>query len=143
MRDVEEAARRDRRARLLAAGVAGYDDPEIFALVDAVLHRAIKRDKDVGSVLELLADDGECRLETALSLSSHRPIIGPVILFVKRRLLLPLTRWLFEYTRENFRRQQCINQLLAASIEELAIENARLRREIAGSQNGRIAERKG
>jgi hypothetical protein len=47
---------------------------------------------------------------------------------VKRRLLLPLTRWLFEYSQENFRRQDRLNRVLFACIEELAIENARLRR---------------
>ena len=40
-----------------------------------------------------------------------------------------MTRWLFEYSQENFRRQQRINAVLFACIEDLAIENARLRRE--------------
>ena len=35
--------------------------------------------------------------------------------------------WLYEYSLENFRRQQRVNRLLFAAIEELAIENARLR----------------
>ena len=52
-------------------------------------------------------------------------------MFVKRRLLLPLMRWLFDYSQENFRRQQRMNRILAAAIEEVAVENARLRREIA------------
>ena len=56
-------------------------------------------------------------------------MVGRFILLVKRRLLLPLTRWLFEYAQENFRRQQRINAVLFACIEDLAIENARLRRE--------------
>jgi hypothetical protein len=77
-----------------------------------------------------LDDEGEWRPEMALRFSSHRPVIGPALVFVKRRLLLPLTRWLFEYTRENFRRQQRVNRLLAACIEELALENARLRQEL-------------
>ena len=47
------------------------------------------------------------------------------------RLLLPITRWLFDYSRENFRRQQRMNRILAAAIEEVAVENARLQREIA------------
>jgi hypothetical protein len=56
-------------------------------------------------------------------------VVGRVILFAKRRILLPMTRWLFEYSQENFRRQQRINAVLFACIEDLAIENARLRRE--------------
>ena len=47
------------------------------------------------------------------------------------RLLLPLTRWLFEYSQENFRRQDRLNRVLFACIEELAIENARLRQTLA------------
>ena len=54
-----------------------------------------------------------------------------MILVVKRRLLLPLTRWLFEYSQENFRRQDHLNRVLFACLEELALENARLRRTIA------------
>jgi hypothetical protein len=57
-------------------------------------------------------------------------VIGPAIVFVKRQLLLPLVRWLVEYNRDNFRRQQRVNRVLAACIEELALENARLRREL-------------
>jgi hypothetical protein len=41
-------------------------------------------------------------------------------------------RWLYDYNRENFRRQERVNRILFACIEELAIENAKLRR-IAGS----------
>ena len=75
----------------------------------------------------LLDESGDWDLRTQLSLSSHRPALGPIILLVKRRVLLPLSRWLLEYTRENFRRQHRVNRLLFACIEELAIENARLR----------------
>ena len=51
-------------------------------------------------------------------------------MFVKRRILLPLTRWLYEYTVDNFQRQERVNRMLVACIEELAIENARLRRDL-------------
>jgi hypothetical protein len=40
--------------------------------------------------------------------------VGPLIVFAKRRILLPLTRWLYEYSLENFKRQQAINRLLYA-----------------------------
>ena len=52
-------------------------------------------------------------------------------MFVKRRLILPLVRWLFEYSEENFRRQDYVNRIVMACLEELAIENARLRREMS------------
>jgi hypothetical protein len=35
--------------------------------------------------------------------------------------------WLYEYSLENFRRQQRLNRLLLAVVEELAIEHARMR----------------
>ena len=75
-------------------------------------------------------------METHLTLSTHRPTIGRFILLAKRRLLLPLTRWLFEYSQENFRRQDRLNRVLFACIEELALENARLRRALAARTNG-------
>jgi DNA-binding transcriptional LysR family regulator len=130
MKEVEEAARRDRRDRLVAGGAAGYSDPELFAEVDEVLRRAVERSNGTVLLPEVLPDDEEWRLDTSLRFSSHRPLIGPAIVFVKQRLLLPLVRWLVDYNRDNFRRQQRVNRLLAACIEELAIENARLRREL-------------
>jgi hypothetical protein len=63
--------------------------------------------------------------------SSHRgPASGGAIAFVKRRLLMPVLRWLFEYSRDNFERQRRVNDVLFACVQELAIENARLRREL-------------
>jgi hypothetical protein len=130
MNEVEGAARRDRRDRLVAGGAAGYSDPELFAEVDEVLRRAVERSNGTILLPEVLPDDEEWRLDTSLRFSSHRPVVGPAVVFVKQRLLLPLVRWLVDYNRDNFRRQQRVNRLLAACIEELAIENARLRREL-------------
>jgi len=130
MKEIEGAARRDRRERVVAGGAAGYSDPELFAEVDEVLRRAVERSNGTVLLPEVLPDDEEWRLDTSLRFSSHRPLIGPAIVFVKQRLLLPLVRWLVDYNRDNFRRQQRVNRLLAACIEELAIENARLRREL-------------
>jgi hypothetical protein len=53
-----------------------------------------------------------------------------VVQFVKRRLLMPMLRWLFEYSRDNFERQRRVNDVLFACVQELAIENARLRRDV-------------
>ena len=52
------------------------------------------------------------------------------MLFTKRRVLLPMLRWLFEYSQDNFRRQERLNRILLASAEELAVENARLRADL-------------
>jgi hypothetical protein len=141
MREIEEEVRRARRKRLLAHGGASeYNDADIYAGVDRVLRRAIEsRDHDALLLPELVGGDEEWRLTTHLRFSSHRPVLGPVIVFLKRRVLLPATRWLYEFSLNNFRRQDRLNRVLFACIEELAIENAALRKRIAGLQEGRIA----
>ena len=120
-----------RRHLIKRGGAAEYEDEAIFDAVHALLARAVdERNLDATLLPELLDSDVDWRLQTHLTLSTHRPAIGRFILLAKRRLLLPLTRWLFEYSQENFRRQHHLNQLLFACIEELALENARLRRDV-------------
>jgi hypothetical protein len=112
-------------------GSAEYRDPKLFERVWSLLgHATDGRRPDFLLLPELLDESRDWDLKTQLSLSSHRPALGPIILLVKRRLLLPLSRWLLEYTRDNFRRQQQVNRILFACIEELAVENARLRLEL-------------
>jgi hypothetical protein len=128
MREIEDDVRRARRKRLLArGGAAEYRDPDVYEHVDVVLRRALEA-RDHGALLlpDFLNSDPDWQLTTHLRFSSHRPVIGPVLIFIKRRILLPLTRWLYEYSLENFRRQQKLNTILLACIEELAIENAKL-----------------
>ena len=132
MGEIEHDVRARLRQHLLKrGGAADYEDEELFAAVRAVLARAVDvRNLDATLLPELLDSDVEWRLRTNLELSTHRPAVGRFILFAKRRVLLPLTRWLFEYSQDNFRRQDHLNRVLFACIEELAIENARLRREV-------------
>jgi len=120
-----------RRHLVKCGGPAEYEDEALFEHVRAVLARAVD-ERNPGALLlpELLDSDVEWELRSHLRLTTHRQsMAGKLILFVKRRVLLPLTRWLFEYSQENFRRQQRINLILFACIEDLAIENARLRRD--------------
>jgi hypothetical protein len=142
MRDIEDDLRSERRARLIAGGAAQeYRDAEVFAAVESVLRRAVDgRDHQALLLPELLADDHDWRLQPGLRFTSHRPLTGPIVVFFKRRVLLPLTRWLYEYNLENFQRQERLNRILFACIEELAIENARLR-QIANVRDERSAER--
>jgi hypothetical protein len=135
MNDIERDVRAQIRRHLIKrGGAAEYDDQATFDAVYAVLARAVdERNLDATLLPELLDSDLDWRLQTHLTLSTHRPAVGRFILLVKRRLLLPLTRWLFEYSQENFRRQDRLNRVLFACIEELAIENARLRR-VLGSR---------
>ena len=132
MRRLEEDLRNERRRRLLVRGGAReYADEDLFAAVEAVLQRAVEAREPAALLLPaLLSDDEEWELQTHLRFSSHRPVLGKVITFVKRRLLLPATRWLYEYSLDNFRRQQRVNRTLFACLEELAIENARLRQDL-------------
>jgi hypothetical protein len=141
MAEIEDDLRRERRARLVArGGPPEYRDAELFAAVEAVLRRAIEtRDHRAIFLPDLFPDDEEWKPQTRLEFSSHRPVIGPVIVFFKRRVLLPLTRWLYEYSLENFQRQERVNRILFACIEELAIENGRLQKRIAELQDCGIA----
>src|SRR5262245_56548084 len=132
MNDIEREVRTRLRQHLIKrGGVAEYEDEALFQTVHAVLTRAVEeRNLDAMLLPELLDSDVEWRLRTHLELSSHRPTAGRFILFIKRRLLLPLTRWLFDYSQENFRRQDHLKRVVFACTEELALENARLRKVI-------------
>ena len=125
-----------RRHLIKRGGAEEYEDEALFDAVHALLARAVdERNLDATLLPELLDGDVDWRLRTHLELSTHRPAVGRAILFAKRRVLLPLTRWLFEYSQENFRRQDRLNRVLFACVEELALENARLRRAIAARTN--------
>ena len=136
MRQIEDEVRHARRKRLLARGGAGeYRDPAVYAGVDAVLRRAIDaRDHEALLLPDFLSSEADWNLALHLTYSSHRPALGGWIIAAKRKVLLPLTRWLYEYSLENFRKQRRINTVLFACIEELAIENARLRQAMAAAR---------
>jgi hypothetical protein len=138
MHEIEDDLRGVRRERALArGGPADYRDPEVFAAVETVLRRAVEsRDLDASLIPALLEDEEDSGLQTHLRFSSHRPVTGRLIVFIKRRILLPVMRWLYEYSLENFRRQQQVNRILFACLEELAIENAKLQR-LVKEQSGR------
>jgi hypothetical protein len=133
MGDIDQDVRsRLRRHLIKRGGAADYQDEQVFESVRALLGRAVdERNLDALLLPELLDADVEWQLRTDLALSSHRPQAGRFILAIKRRVLLPMTRWLFEYSQENFKRQAHLNRVLFACIEELALDNARLRRELA------------
>jgi hypothetical protein len=130
MRDIEDDVRQRRRKRLLARGAAAeYRDPDVYALVDDLLRRAVDvRERDALLLPDLLTGEADWDLSLHIRYASHRPALGPLLIAIKRRVLLPMMRWLYEYSLENFRKQRRINAVLFACIEELAIENARLRR---------------
>ena len=132
--------RADLRARLVARGAEDdFADHDVFDAVDALFRRALARDEHDGLLIpDLLA--GKWRPELALRFASHRPrTSGAIILFVKRRLLLPLTRWLFEYSLENFRVQDRVNVALMSCLQSLAADHARLRQRLAALEGAPTA----
>ena len=132
MSELEDGVRDELRERVLThGGAADYKDPRVFESVERLLRRASRQD-DPGALLlpELLGDTPPWQLQTHLRFSSHRPGWGPVLIFLKQRILLPLNRWLYEFVLGNFHRQQRVNLVLISCVEELAIENARLRRDL-------------
>jgi hypothetical protein len=125
---------RDRlREELLQHGASpALEDPAVFADVERVLREATARTSARALLLpEFLGDPAGWRLEPALSYPSHRgAFAAAMIRGVKRRVLMPALRWLFEYSHDNFVRQQRVNHVLFACVQELAIQNAELRRDL-------------
>jgi hypothetical protein len=132
MADLQGRVRERLREQLLRRGASPtFQDPALFAEVERVLQSATQAGEANALVLpELLGDPETWRLDTAMHYETHRGnAVGSAIIFVKRRLLMPVLRWLFEYSRDNFERQRRVNQVLFACVQELAVETARLRQD--------------
>ena len=82
-----------------------------------------------------IGNRGACR--TSMRYESHRSAgVASIFIFVKRRVMMPL-RAAVRVRRDNFERHSA-NHVLFACVQELAIENARLRRDLQSlSQNPR------
>ena len=128
MADLQDRVKTRLRADLLRHGASpALDDPALFADVEALLRAATDRSQPAALMLpELLGEPDTWRLETAMRYQSHRGgALGATLVFIKQRLLMPVQRWLFEYSRDNFERQRRVNQVLFACVQELAIELAK------------------
>ena len=132
MADVQGRVRERLRLHLVRHGAAAFEDPVLFAEVEQLLRSSIEAGDSHALILpELLGEPASWRIETAMRYGSHRGQgAASVVLFVKQRLLMPLFRWLFEYSRDNFERQRRVNLVLFACVQELALENARLRHDL-------------
>lgn len=133
MSNLQQRVRDRLRGELLKEGASSaFEDPQLFADVDAMLRRAADvSESDALLLPEVMGDPSSWRLQTALRYQSHRtPGSASLILFIKRRILMPMFRWLFEYSRDNFERQRRVNLVLFACVQELAAETARLRRQL-------------
>jgi hypothetical protein len=132
MADLQARVRERVRLQLLRHGASsGFEDAAVFTDVEALLRRSADSASPASLMLpELLGDPETWRLDTAMRYRSHRGSVGRGLIFVKQRVLMPVLRWLFEYSRDNFERQRRMNDVLAACVQELAIETARLRRDV-------------
>jgi len=137
MDDLRARVRERLRQDVLRHGGPGeFSDPALFAEVERILHQAVDRGDSKALVLpELMGPPESWRLDTAMRWSSHRAA-GPAALirFAKQRLLMPVLRWMFEYSRDNFERQRRVNLVLFACVQELATETARLRQDLRHRQ---------
>ena len=133
MSDLRGRVRERLREHLVRQGASpAFSDPALFDDVERLLQTAVDVSPSQGLVLqELLGDPDTWRLETAMPYRTHRGgAAGGLVVFIKRRLLMPVLRWLFEYSRDNFERQRRVNRVLFACVQELALENAKLRQDI-------------
>jgi hypothetical protein len=139
MSELQARVRQRLQHQLLRSGSSHpLTDPAVLAEVERLLQDAV-RTGDAGALLlpELLGDPETWRLQLAMRVDTHRTgAAGALRLFVKRRLLMPLMRWLFEYSHDNFERQRRVNEVLFACVQELAAETARLRQELQRRPSG-------
>jgi hypothetical protein len=133
MAELQDRVRARLREELLQHGASrALEDPRVFADVERILREAVSRTGVRALLLpEFLGDPAGWRIEPALSYPSHRTALAAtVIRGIKQRVLMPALRWLFEYSHDNFVRQQRVNHVLFACVQELAIQNAELRRDL-------------
>jgi hypothetical protein len=133
MAELRGRVRERLRANLLEQGATrAFTDPALFGEVEALLQGAANSTDPTALILpELLGDPTTSRLTTAAPYQSHRSAgAASIILFFKRRVMMPVLRWLFEYSRDNFERQRRVNYVLFACVQELAAETVRLRQEV-------------
>ena len=113
-------------------GSEAFDDPALFAEVESVLRAAASIPDTARLILpELLGEPDTWRLTTSIRYQSHRSRgAASLFMWAKQRLLMPIMRWLYEYSRDNFERQRRTNHVLFACLQELALETALLRRDL-------------
>lgn len=142
MTELRGRVRERLRERIVTSGGSpALDDPDLFSEVEALLHSAASTSDASTLILpELLGAPDTWRLTTSMRYQSHRTK-GPAALFtfLKRNVLMPVFRWLFEYSRDNFERQRRTNLILFACVQELALETAQLRREVRRLSSSRAA----
>ena len=133
MAELRGRVRERLRSQIVASGGSpAFDDPELFADVEALLHAAASTSDTAKLILpELLGAPDTWRLTTSMRFQSHRTKGAAALrIFLKRYVLMPVLRWLYEYSRDNFERQRRTILALFACVQELALEVVQLRREV-------------
>jgi hypothetical protein len=121
--------RRDLREKLQGSDTIADYAP----LPTHVLLRELLEDHDIVKTLTFDPEDWELRPK--FRISSHRPFIGPVLVFLKRAIGMPLVGWVLDYSTQNFRRQKEFNDFLLCCLRALVLENTRRRHELAVLRN--------
>jgi len=133
MADLQSRVRSRLCQELLRHGApSALEDPLVYESVERVLRHAVSPISARALLLpELLGNPSSWRLDPSLAVSSHRGALAAMVVrALKQRVLMPAMRWLFEYTHDNFVRQVRVNHVLFACVQELAIQNAELRRDL-------------
>jgi hypothetical protein len=132
MEDIRARIRDDLHARLIGHGAKDdFDQRAIFDEVDRLFSQAVAHDEPRALLLPARFEE-PWRPKLSLEFPSHRGgLAAGAIGFAKRRVVLPMVRWLFEYALENFRRQDRVNVVLMATLQTLAADHARLKARLA------------
>ena len=132
MEDIRARIRDDLHARLIGHGAKDdFDRRAIFDEVDRLFSQALAHDEPRALLLPARFEE-PWRPKLSLEFPSHRGgLAAGAIRFAKRRVVLPMVRWLFEYALENFRRQDRVNVVLMATLQTLAADHARLEARLA------------
>jgi hypothetical protein len=140
MDEVRERVRALLHARLVAQGAADdFDSRSVFDEVDRLFEQALAHEHP-RALLIAARQPEPWRPALSLDFAGHRRgLAGTAIRFAKQRLVLPVVRWLYEYARENFRRQDQVNVALMACLQALAADQARLKARLAELERQRGA----
>jgi hypothetical protein len=132
MEEVRDRIRADLHARLVLQG-AGDDfaDRAVFDEVDRLFDQAMSIE-DPRALLIPTRLEGPWKPTLSLDFPTHRnAVVAAPIRFLKMRLVLPVVRWLYEFSHENFKRQHQVNLALMAIVQTLAADHARLKARVA------------
>ena len=91
----------------------------------------VDRAREDSALRHYLDTIGDWRQQLHPNFSTHRGFFGRIFLWIKRKILYPPFRWIVEQNEVNAWRQDRLNLSVLDLIEELAMENGRLKARIA------------